>query len=153
MKFLLTIFILTGLISTGCGLFDTGGQKAMNRVFVDMENGIRKNDEELFKKHWTPAGYNSNLVGKSGLQGYRVFEQGSSKKWFLKPDYSQTITQGKIEIYQCEVYAWEKSRAVDEIFLAVSAEDEKVLGGGEDLDEVKKLAERFNAGEPLAASK
>ena len=121
----------------------------MNGVFADLENGIRNSNEELFKKHWTTDGYNKNLVGGSGMTGESVFRQGSRKKWFLKPDYSKTVKQGKVEIYQCEIYAWEKSKAVDEIFLAVSADDKKVLGGGENLDEVKNLADRFNAGEPL----
>lgn len=125
----------------------------MNDVFADMENGIRKSDEQLFKKHWTAEGYEKNLVGGSGMTGASVFRQGSNKKWFLKPDYSKTVKQGKVEIYQCEVYAWEQSRKVDEIFLAVSADEMKVLGGGENLEEVKKLAERFNAGESLEPPK
>lgn len=84
------------------------------------------------------------------MQGYKIFEQGSRKKWFLEPvDINKPIKQGKVDIYQCNVYAWEKSKNVDEIYLAIASEDSKVLGGGEELEEVKKLAERFNAGESL----
>ena len=152
-KIFLTIIGLVSLLSAACGYLDGGGLTGVNNVFADMENGIRKTDEDLFKKHWTAEGYNQNLVGKSGLSGARIYEQGSRKKWFLKPDYSKTVKQGNVEIYQCEVYAWEKSKAVDEIFLAVSTKDGKVLGGGEDLSEVKKLAERYNAGESLEPPK
>lgn len=125
----------------------------MNEVFADLENGIRKTDEELFKKHWRAEGYDKNLVGGSGMSGSSVYKQGSRKKWFLKPDYSKTVRQGNVEIYQCEVYAWEQSKKVDEIFLAVSTDDRKALGGGENFEEVKKLAERFNAGESLEPPK
>ena len=148
----IAITIIFSLFFTACGLLE-GGLGGMNGVFADLENGIRKTDEELFKKHWTTEGYNKNLGGDSGMSGSRVYEQGSRKKWFLKPDYSTTIKQGNVEIYQCEVYAWEQSRKVDEIFLVVSAEDQKVLGAGENLEEVKKLAERFNAGESLGPPK
>jgi hypothetical protein len=152
-KFFLTIISLACLLLAACGYLDGGGLTGVNNVFADLENGIRKADEDLFKKHWTAEGYNQNLVGKSGLSGARVFEQGSRKKWFLKPDYSKTVKQGNVEIYQCEVYAWEKSKAVDEIFLAISTKDGKVLGGGEDLSEVKNLADRFNSGDSLELPK
>jgi hypothetical protein len=133
-----------------CGLLKDGGLGGMHGVFADLENGIRKNDEELFKKHWTPAGYNKNLVGGSGMTGQKVFEQGSRKKWFLQAaDIDHPLTEGKVEIFRCDVYLWEQSRKVDEIYLAVTKEDKKVLGGGEDLEEVKSLAARYNRGETL----
>lgn len=125
----------------------------MQKVFADMENAIKNSNESEFKQHWLAEGYSKNLVGRSGLEGSRLFAQGSRKKWFLKPDYSKTVRQGKVDIYRCDVYSWEKDKSVDEVFLAVSADDLKVLGGGEDFEEVKKLAERFNAGAPLEASK
>jgi hypothetical protein len=152
MKAKIVIPIILSLFFAACGFFE-GGLGGVNDVFADMENGIRKTDEALFKKHWTADGYNKNLVGGSGMSGAKLYEQGSRKKWFLKPDYSKMTKHGKVEIYPCEVYAWEKSKSVDEIFLAVSAEDKKVLGGGEDLEQVKKLAERFNAGEQLESAK
>lgn len=153
-KLVLTSIGLICFISAACGYVGGGGLTGMNKLFADLENGIRKTDEELFKKHWTPEGYNQSLVGKSGMQGSRVYEQGSQKKWFLKPDYAKTVKQGNVEIFQCEVYAWEQSKKVDEIYLAVavSKNEPRVLGGGEDLSEVKALADRFNAEQPLAAA-
>lgn len=152
LKILVTIIGLTCLLSAACGYLDEGGLTGVNNVFADLENGIRKTDEDLFKKHWTAEGYNQNLVGKSGLSGARIYEQGSRKKWFLKPDYSKTIKQGNVEIFFCEVYAWEKSKAVDEMYLAIADTNgnPKVLGGGEDLSEVRALADRFNAGNSLS---
>ena len=111
-----------------------------------MENGIKSEDENLFKKHWNAEGYTNDLVGE-GLSGENFYKQGSRKKWFPKPDFGKKETIGKVEIIKTKLYAWEKDRDVDEIYFAIA--DGKVLGGGENPEKVKSLAERFNKGESL----
>lgn len=154
--FTLTICFMLGLLAMACGGLSGESKGAdMNEIFADMEKGIREKDESLFKKHWHAEGYTENLVGGSGLAGERVFEQGSRKKWFLKPDLGKTEKVGKVTIVPAEVYAWERDKKVDEVHLAIIEEDDgslKILGGGEDLDEVKNLAERFNEGKSLSAA-
>lgn len=152
----LTILFLLGLMTAACGnLSGESGGADMNEIFADMEKGIREKDEDLFKKHWHTNGYSKNLVGNSGLSGERVFEQGSRKKWFLKPDLSKTEKIEKVTIVPTEIYAWEREKKVDEVYLAIAENDGslKVLGGGENLDEVKDLAERFNKGKSLSAAR
>jgi hypothetical protein len=121
----------------------------MKTIFADMEKGIKNQDENLFKKHWLNEDYEENLVGGSGLAGHRVYEQGSRKKWFLRADFAGAETFGRVEIVPAAIYAWERDKTVDEIHLAIG--DGKVIGGGEDINEVRSLAERFNSGENLAA--
>lgn len=140
-----------------CGLIFAckSGVSDISEVFAGMEKGIKNGDEVLFKNQWHSEGYDKNLVGKSGLEGVRVYEQGNRKKWFPKPDFSKKISEGKVEIVPTEIWSWEKEKSVDEVFFAIVQTDSgwKILGGGEDLNSVKELAKRHNAGEPLAASK
>jgi hypothetical protein len=121
----------------------------METIFADLENGIRDQNEDLFRKHWYGEGYDENLVGGSGLTGKRIYQQGTRKKWFLRANFDKAETLGKVEIVATDIYAWERDKTVDEIHLAVA--DGKILGGGEDLVEVKLLAERFNSGQKLSA--
>lgn len=127
----------------------------MKAIFADLENGIKNNDEDLFKKHWHPAAYDENLVGGSGLAGNRVYEQGSRKKWFPRPNLDGSQKIGRVDIVPTEIYAWERDKKVDEIYFALADDggDLKILGGGEDPDEVKALAERFNSGKSLSPEK
>lgn len=129
-----------------CGTTDPGGVTGVDKVFADMENGIKKKDENLFQKHWHTEGFEDDLVGE-GLSGSNLYKQGSRKKWFPIPNYSEKQTVGKVLIVPTKLYAWEKDRNVDEIYFAIA--NDKVLGGGEDLENVRKLAERFNSGESL----
>lgn len=152
--FTLMICFMLGLLAIACGgLIGESGGGDMNGIFADMENAIKNENENLFKKHWHSEGYSENLVGGSGLSGERVFEQGSRKKWFPKADLGKTEKVGKVTIVPAEIYAWERDKKVDEVYFAI-AEDNgglKILGGGEDLDEVKDLADRFNEGKSLSA--
>lgn len=149
MKVLVNIFLL-GIIFhiAGCGNADSGGGD-MNSLFVDLENGLKNEDVDLFKKLWHAEGYISDLVGE-GLSGEKFYKQGSRKKWFPKPLMDKKETVGKVEIVRSQLYAWEKDKVVDEIFFAVA--DGKILGGGENPEKVKALAERFNKGELLGGS-
>ena len=105
----------------------------MTPLFESMAAAIRAGDEALFKAQWHPEGYEKNLTGSSGLSGRDVFEQGSRKKWFLQPDLAKAVDG----IVPCEVWAWEKAKGVDRIYIRVA--DGLILGGGESLDEVKAL--------------
>lgn len=140
-----------------CGLISAckSGGSNLTEVFSDMEKAIKNGDENLFKKQWHGEGYDKNLVGKSGLEGIRVFQQGSRKKWFPKPDFSKKISEGRVEIVPTEIWSWEKEKSVDEVFFAIVQTDSglKILGGGEDLSQVIELAKRHNKGAPLPAPK
>lgn len=122
-------------------------QKVLAAPFEAMERAIRDKDEAPFKARWHAQGYEKNLVGGSGLAGKEVFGQGSRKKWFLKPDLSKAkvFGDGAAVIVPCEVWAWEKGKAVDKVdLLLVQVKDAYVvLGGGEKRDEVEKLASRW----------
>jgi hypothetical protein len=150
-KILTAIFCSICLLSTACGILGgSSGGGDMNSIFADMENGIRNDDESLFKKNWSADTYDKNVVGRSGLEGSQIFKQGSRKKWFPKPDFSNRIKVGSIEIIPAEIWSWEKERKVDEVYFAIKMGSSPViLGGGEDLEEVKKLAERADQGKSL----
>jgi hypothetical protein len=128
-------------------------QKALAAPFEAMEKAIRDKDEAGFKSRWHAQGFEKNLVGGSGLAGKEVFDQGSRKKWFMKPDLAQTkvLGDGAAVIVPCEIWAWEKGRAVDKVdLLLVKAKDAYVvLGGGEKRPEVEALASRWLKKEPL----
>lgn len=122
-------------------------------LFENMKKGIEGKDEALFKAQWHAEGYAKNLVGASGLEGADVFSQGSRKKWYLKPDLAKAVAlgEGAASIVPCDVWAWEKAKAVDQVhILAVKTEPGwRVLGGGEKAEEVRALAERWLKKEPL----
>ena len=122
-------------------------QKALAAPFEAMEKAIRDTDEAAFKSRWHARGFEKNLVGGSGLAGKEVFEQGSRKKWFLKPGLAQAraLGDGAAVIVPCEIWAWEKGRAVDKVDLLLVKANEAyvVLGGGEKRAEVEALASRW----------
>lgn len=121
-------------------------------LFDNMKKAIETKDEALFKAQWHAEGFEKNLVGGSGLAGSAVFGQGSRKKWYLKADPKKAVAVGETaSIVPCDVWAWEKEKAVDQVhILAVKEKDAwLVLGGGEKLDQVRALAERWLKKEPL----
>jgi len=128
-------------------------QKALAAPFEAMEKAIKDKDEAAFKARWHAAGFEKNLVGGSGLAGKEVFEQGSRKKWFMKPDLAQAklLGDGAAVIVPCQIWAWEKGRAVDKIDLLVVKDKDSyvVLGGGEKRAQVDALATRWLNKEPL----
>jgi hypothetical protein len=132
---------------------DDARQKALQAPFDAMEKAIKDKDEAAFKARWTADAFEKNLVGGSGLAGKAVFGQGSRKKWFLKPDLSQAkvLEDGAAVIVPCQVYAWEKEKAVDKVDLLLIKEKDAyvVLGGGEKREQVDALASRFLKKEPL----
>jgi hypothetical protein len=136
---------------------DDARQKALQAVFDDLEKGIRENDEPRFKGRWHADGYEKNLCGGSGLGGKEVFGQGSRKKWFLKPDLTRTTVaaEGGVVTVFCEVWAWEKGKAVDKVEMVLVKDKDAyiVLGGGEKRADVDGLVSRWIKKEPLEAPK
>lgn len=136
---------------------DDARQKSLQSAFDAMEKAIKDKDEAAFKARWTPDGFEKNFVGGSGLAGKAVFGQGSRKKWFLKPDLGQAkvLEEGAAVIVPCQVWAWEKEKAVDKVDLLLIREKDAyvVLGGGEKRDQVDALASRFLKKEPLDPQK
>ncbi len=129
---------------------DTAGMK---RLFAQLEKGLREANEPLFKSGWHAEGYANNLVGGSGLAGYKVYKQGTRKKWYLKPDFSkmQTTGRGAPFLVSCDVWSWEKGKAVDHVWAALIWDKQWViLGAGEKLPEVEALARRWQEKKPLA---
>lgn len=122
-------------------------------VFDVLEKAVRGGEEAAFKARWHAEGYASNLVGRSGLAGREVFEQGARKKWFLKPDLARTrvLGEGAARIVPCEVWAWERAKAVDKVDLLLVRDKDAwiVLGGGEKAKEVEALAARWLEKKPL----
>jgi hypothetical protein len=136
---------------------DADRRKALAAPFEAMEKAIKDKDEAGFKATWRPEGFDKNLVGGSGLPGKAVFEQGGRKKWFPKPDLDKAkiLEDGAAVIVPCEIWAWEKGRAVDKVdFLIVREKDGyRALGGGEKRDQVDALASRFLKKAPLEPPK
>lgn len=134
---------------------DDARRQALQAPFEAMEKAIKDKDEAPFKARWHAAGFEKNLVGGSGLAGKEVFSQGSRKKWFMKPDLAQAkpLGEGLAVIVPCEIFAWEKGRAVDKVDLLLVKEKDGyvVLGGGEKRAEVEALASRWLKKEPLDA--
>jgi hypothetical protein len=121
-------------------------------VFENMKKAIEGKDEALFKAQWHAEGFEKNLVGGSGLAGNEVFAQGSRKKWYLKPDLAKAVAVAETaSIVPCDVWAWEKAKAVDQVHLLVVKPDAAwiVLGGGEKAEQVRALAARWLKKEPL----
>ena len=122
-------------------------------LFDNMKKAVEGKDEALFKAQWHAEGYEKNLVGGSGLSGADVYAQGSRKKWYLKPDLAKAVAlgDGAASVVPCEVFAWEKAKAVDKVQILAVRTDAgwRVLGGGEKAEEVRALAERWLKKEPL----
>jgi hypothetical protein len=155
---LLGIPLVVGVLSAFASLTqDDARQKVLQAVFDDLEKGIKANDEAPFKGRWHAEGYEKNLCGSSGLSGKVVFGQGSRKKWFLKPDFAKAkfVEDGAVVIVFCEIFAWEKGKAVDKVDMILVKDKESyvVLGGGERSDDVDSLVSRWIKKEPLEAPK
>ena len=154
--------ILLGLACASLAMFaqaqdDDAKQKGMRAPFEAMEKAIRDKDEAAFKARWHAAGFGKNLVGGSGIPGKEVFAQGSRKKWFLKPDLSKvrSLEDGAALIVPCEIWAWEKEKAVDKVEMLLIREKDAyvVLGGGEKKEQVDALASRWLKKEALEPPK
>jgi hypothetical protein len=147
---------LAAMLVTACGgvLMNTSGSD-IDAVFADMERAIRESDESLFKQHWHSEGYGTNLVGGSGLEGSRVYEQGARKKWYLKPEMDKVRTVEGVTFVPCDIWAWENERSVDHVDVAIATVDgtPTILGAGEEPEQVDALARRFAKGEALAPPK
>jgi len=135
---------------------DTAGMK---RVFDKMQKALESKSEKLFKAQWHAVGYRENLVGGSGLAGYKVFKQGSRKGWYLKPDMSKLRSipgqRGAPWIIPSKIWSPKKKRAVDAIFAMLIYHKKKwvMLGGGEKLKEVEALGQRYVSKKPLPPKK
>lgn len=156
------VLIAAVAVAAGLSLFaspvqDDPKQKALKAVFDDLEKGIKEKDEALFKARWFAEGYDKNLCGGSGLAGKAVFGQGARKKWFLKPDLAGARSAGEdtVAIVACDVWAWEKEKAVDKVEIILVKEKDvfQVLGGGEKRADVDGLVSRWLKKEPLEAPK
>jgi hypothetical protein len=155
---LLGLALVGGVFSAFAALpQDDVRQKALQAVFDDLEKGIKAKEEAPFKARWHAEGYEKNLCGGSGIAGKGVFGQGSRKKWFLKPDLSKAkfMEEGAVVIIPCDVWAWEKEKAVDKVDMILVKDKESylVLGGGEKRDDVDGLVSRWLKKEPLEAPK
>ena len=112
-------------------------------TFARMKTALQKKDNKLFKEQWHPKGYAKNLVGGSGLPGRGVYKQGSRKGWHLKPNLTKQIKVSKTAvIVPCAIWSWKRKRAMDHVhaLLVWRANKWMVLGAGEKLKEVQKLA-------------
>jgi hypothetical protein len=151
--FLIAASALLMVASLAAPQDDGARRKAFAAPFEAMEKAIKDKDEAAFKACWQPEAYEKNLVGGSGLAGKAVFAQGTRKKWFPKPDLEKVkiLEDGAAAIIPCEIFAWEKDRAVDKVdFLLVKGKDGyQALGGGEKREQVDALASRFLKKEPL----
>jgi len=150
--------ILSGILIFGATMTqDDARQKALTAAFDAMEKGLREKDEAPFKACWRADAYERNFVGGSGLTGKAVFGQGSRKKWFLKPELkdARVLEEGAAIIVPCQIWAWEKEKAVDKVDLLLIKEKDGylVLGGGEKREQVDALAARFLKKEPLEPPK
>ncbi len=155
---LLGIALLVGTLTRFASLAqDDARQKALQAVFDDLEKGIKAKEEAPFKARWHAEGYEKNLCGGSGVAGKGVFGQGSRKKWFLKPHLAKAkiVEDGAVIVVPCEVWAWEKEKAVDKVDMVLVKDKETyvVLGGGEKSDDVDGLVSRWIKKEPLEAPK
>jgi hypothetical protein len=137
-------------------------KKGIKALFGKMEQGLREKNEAQFKSQWHPEGYKQNLVGGSGIPGRAVFGQGSRKGWFLRPDLEKLqALPGRLGgpwIVRCDVWSWKKKRTVDEVHaLLVHTRDKErrmvMLGGGERLEEVIALGQRWVRKKPLPPKK
>lgn len=127
--------------------------KALRDVFDSLDKSLRDKDEAVFQARWHAGGFEKNLAGGSGLSGKEVFDQGSRKKWFPKPDLSkaQALGDGTAVLIPCEIWAREKDKGVDRVdFLLIQTKEGwRVLGGGEKRAQVEALASRWLKKEPL----
>ena len=151
---LVTVFFtLNGASSAPTPKLSAADQKALAPVFATAEKGIRDLDENVFKSVFHPEGYQKNLVGGSGLAGFKTFRQGTRKGWYLKPRWNEALaTGGDTALVPCDVFHWADAKVVDRVDAAVVKHQGKwlVLGGGEKRPEVLALIERWKAREPLA---
>lgn len=159
----MNLVLIAGLCAVvGFGFFAAPAQddarlKSLQALFDDLEKGHKENGEAVFKARWHAEGYEKNLCGGSGLSGKDVFGQGARKKWFLKPDLAKAAfpQDGAVAVVSCQIWAWEKGKAVDKVDLVLVKDKESwlVLGGGEKRADVDGLVSRWIKKEPLEAPK
>lgn len=114
-----------------------------------MATALKQKDETLFAAQWREDGYGRNLVGGSGVSGQELFNEGSRKGWFLKPDPAALRdAHGDSALIPCQVCAFATNRVVDEVYTAVVRQDDQwmALGVGEAREQVEALLVRYAAG-------
>jgi hypothetical protein len=119
--------------------------------FDAMKEAVERSDEGLFKAQWHAEGYERNLAGGSGIPGAGVFGQGSKERWVLEPDMKSArnpLDSGDVWIVSCAVVSLVEQRTLDVVWILIA--DGKVLGGGEDREDVGALAWRWANKAPLA---
>lgn len=129
----------------------------IEKVFLVAKSALKERKEVPFRKQWHPLGYEKNIVGSSGIPGRGVFQQGSRKRWYLRPEMKQISFVGphKLPIVPCLIWSWKKNRPVDKVYAAVVWHQKRwvILGAGERRRQVELLALRFQKKEPLLPRK
>ena len=136
----------------------SGPREQAAAIFSAIKTALEKKKEDAFRHHWDPSGYKDNLVGGSGLSGQAVFQQGSRKGWFLKPELNSLRAiyrnPGSPMIVRCDIWSRAKRKKVDRVFAVLVQTREKharrvLLGAGEKEKEVLALAHRWVKGNKL----
>lgn len=126
----------------------------LRQLFDTLERSFKDSDRALLGSVWDSRGIDANLVGDSGLTGAEAFDQGSRKRWCLRPDWSQVAVDERTTVVAvpCAIWSWDKERAVDRVVALVVLDcfSWRVLGAGERREEVEALSQRLARGEPLA---
>jgi hypothetical protein len=116
----------------------------------DMEHGARLCD---------PRGWAENLVGPSGTRLESLFSQGARKGWHLVGRFEDTrwLPAGRGVILKAVVEDDDSGRELDALHLllvrvtdAGGAVRWLALGAGEKVEQVRALADRYLADQPLA---
>lgn len=128
----------------------------IHSTFSRMKIALQTKNQELFTKQWHPIGYQTNLVGGSGVPGRGVYSQGSRKRWYLRPNFEKQISlTNRVVIVPCDIWSWQKKRPVDRVHAVVVRQKARwlVLGAGERSKEVVALANRYIHNKPLPPQK
>ena len=110
-------------------------------LFTALDASLKAKDAAATEALFTPEGWATNLAGDSGLAGSEVYAQATGKGWTLAPDPTAIATLGEHRLIRTDVVQRADGAKLDSVwFLLTNREGWRILGGGEDQEQVRALA-------------
>lgn len=121
--------------------------------FEIMDKALAARDVPAWKSAWHPEGWAENLVGPSGLAGSSAARQVKADGWRMVPTAAPISIEDSEHVWVVPVgIVAPDGRTLDALFTVVEQHEQgaRVVGAGENPEQVKALALRLVHGQPLA---
>lgn len=151
--FCLFFLLISGSINIDSSLAAEKKLVGIREIFIQIEQSLLNKDKAAFKALWFSDGWHSNPTGKSGYSGEMAFEQGTTKGWFIKPDFkkilitglSEVILEKDVVIIPSHVWSFENHKAIRDIYTSLvnNGTNWLILGLSENSKDLEEMVKQF----------